>query len=241
MKLYSKTDIGRKREMNQDAYVAGEFESGAAFAVVCDGMGGMSGGNVASERAASIISDYIVKSYSPKMSATAIETMLRAAVETANSEIYDMAQSDPEYAGMGTTVVATLVCDQLAHIVHVGDSRAYLVGTSEIERLTIDHSVVQTMVDKGEISESEAKIHPKKNIITRAVGAEKSVLCDYDMVIKPDSSVLLLCTDGLTNFVEEEKIFSVVTNESPESCADRLTEYANEAGGGDNITVVLIY
>ena len=240
MKIYSKTDVGRRRTVNQDAYITGEFDNGAVYAVVCDGMGGAKGGNIASERAATVISDYIVKSYSPKMNSVAVENLMRAAVDSANTEVYDLARSDEQYEGMGTTVVVVFVIDNLAHIVHVGDSRAYFIGNDGIERLTEDHSMVQYMVNNGEISESEAKHHPKKNIITRAVGAEESVLCDYNIVLKPDNTAIFICTDGLSNCVDEQVMLEVITSDDVENCVDRLVELANEAGGPDNITAVLI-
>ena len=241
MRIFSMTDIGLKRSTNQDAFYAGEFDNGAAFAVVCDGMGGANAGNVASEKAASIISDYIVKSYSFKMNATAIETMLRAAVDSANSEIFELSKTNQEYSGMGTTVVVAFCIENLVHIVHVGDSRAYLIGKDEISQLTVDHSVVQSMVESGEINQTEAKNHPNKNIITRAVGAKVDILCDYTMAIKPENYVLLICTDGLSNFVEEDVIFNTVQNTDKTICAEELVKIANNAGGNDNITVVLIY
>lgn len=241
MKIYSKTDVGRKREINQDAFYVGEFDNGAAFAVVCDGMGGAKSGNVASEKAATVISEYIVKSYSPKMGSVAIENLLRAAVQSANSEVYELSHSGEDFEGMGTTAVVALVVDNLAHIVHVGDSRAYLVTATEIEQLTIDHSIVQAMVSKGEISAEEAKNHPRKNIITRAVGAEKDVMCDYNIVLKPDNATLLLCTDGLSNPVDEQTLFETVKNTPAELCAETLVNKANEAGGPDNITAVIVY
>ncbi len=241
MKVYSNSDIGLKRTMNQDAFVAGEFQNGAAFAVVCDGMGGANAGNIASEAAAKIISDYIIKSYSPKMNTNSVEKLLRAAIDSANTEVYELAKSDPSYHGMGTTAVAAIVCDNLAHIVHVGDSRAYLCTADMLEQMTVDHSMVQTMLERGEISEDEAKSHPKKNIITRAIGAERTVFSDYSIAIKPENNILLLCTDGLTNFVSEETIFEILKNNIPEVATDKLVSLANEGGGGDNVTVVLIY
>ena len=241
MKIYSKTDIGRKREINQDAFFTGQFDNGTVFAVVCDGMGGAKCGNIASEKAATVISQYIVKSYSPKMSSTSIEKLLRAAVDSANTEVFEMASSSEEYKGMGTTVVAALVIDNLAHIVHVGDSRAYLITNSDIEQLTIDHSVVQAMVNKGEISQQEAKNHPRKNIITRAIGTEKTVACDYNIVLKPENATLLIFTDGLTNHIDEQALFKTVKTKPQEECAETLINMANEDGGTDNITAVLIY
>ncbi len=241
MKIYSKSDIGLKRSVNQDAFVAGEFDNGAVFAVVCDGMGGANAGNIASECAAKIISNYIINSYSPKMNSNSVENLLRAAIQSANSEVSNLSKTDATYFGMGTTAVAVIINENLAHIVHVGDSRAYLCTADSLEQLTNDHSIVQSMIDKGEISVDEAKFHPKKNIITRAIGAEDNVLTDYNIAIKPDNNVLLLCTDGLTNFVSEDKIFDVLKTTERESVAQTLINLANEAGGGDNITVVLIY
>lgn len=241
MTLFSMTDVGLKRTTNQDSFYTGEFDNGAAFAVVCDGMGGANAGNVASEKAASLISDYIIKSYTSKMNAQAIETMLRAAVDTANSEIYKLSKSSSEYNGMGTTLVAAFCIDNLVHIVHVGDSRAYLVGREEINQLTVDHSVVQSMVESGEIDANQAKNHPNKNIVTRAIGVNKDILCDYTIAIKPENSVLVICTDGLSNYLDDEIIFSTIQNTEKEICAKELIKLANDAGGNDNITVVLIY
>ncbi len=241
MTIYSKSDKGLKRNNNQDAFAAGQFDNGDVFAVVCDGMGGANGGNIASECAVKVISEYIVNSYSPKMNSNSIENMLRAAVDSANIEIFEKSKEEDSYAGMGTTVVAAILSDNLAHIVHVGDSRAYLVTADDMVKLTNDHSIVQNMIDSGEISEDEAKSHPKKNIITRAVGAEDVVFCDYDIVIKPDNNILLICTDGLTNYVSDADIMNVLKTTEPSLAADKLIELANEGGGGDNITVVLVY
>lgn len=241
MKVYSKTDVGRKRTANQDSFYTGKFDNGAVFAVVCDGMGGAKGGNIASEKATTLISQYIVRSYSPKMNSTAVENLLRGAIDSANAEVYALSHSDTMYEGMGTTAVVALVVDNLAHIVHVGDSRAYFISSDGIEQITNDHSMVQTMVNNGEISREEARTHPKKNIITRAIGAEKTVMCDYNIVLKTDNASVLLCTDGLSNHLDEKLIYDVVRNTDAELCVSKLIEAANEAGGSDNITAVLIY
>lgn len=241
MKIVSKSDIGLKRSTNQDAFIAGEFENGAVFAVVCDGMGGANAGNVASECAAKIIADYIVKSYSSKMNGTSVENLLRAAVDSANTEVFELSKSDSGYEGMGTTVVAVIVNENLAHIVHVGDSRAYLCTADSLEQLTVDHSIVQNMINNGEISEFEANNHPKKNIITRAIGAEPGVICDYNIAIKPENNSLVLCTDGLTNYVSRDEIYDIIKSTPREEAANVLVDAANNSGGGDNITVVLIY
>ena len=241
MAVFSKTDVGKKRTVNQDAFFTGEFDNGATFAVVCDGMGGAAAGNVASERAASMIFNYVVRSYSPKMNSVSIEKMLRAAVETANDEIWELASRKEDYFGMGTTAVAVLVADNLIHVVHVGDSRAYLIDADSIEKLTTDHSIVQDLLSKGEITEAEAKTHPKRNIITRAVGADKTVVCDYNITLKTESSSVLICTDGLSNLLSEEELIGTVHSLPPEECVESLINQANEKGGPDNITAVLIY
>ncbi len=241
MTLFSMTDIGLKRTTNQDSFYTGEFDNGAVFAVVCDGMGGANAGNIASEKTANLISNYIIKSYTSKMNAQGIETMLRAAVDTANSEIYSLSKSSSEYSGMGTTLVAAFCVDNLVHIVHVGDSRAYLVGRDDISQLTVDHSVVQSMVESGEIDESEAKNHPNKNIVTRAIGVTDDIMCDYTIAIKPENSVILICTDGLSNYLDNQTILNTVQNTEKDECAGKLVKLANDAGGNDNITVVLIY
>ncbi len=240
MKIYSKTDIGRKRSVNQDAYYVGEFDDGSAFAIVCDGMGGHMAGDIASARAISVISDYIKKSYSPKMNSSAVENLLRGAVDSANTEIYDLAHSSPDFEGMGTTVVIAFIIGNLAHIIHVGDSRAYLLRADEIEQLTTDHSIVQAMLLRGEISEDEAKIHPRKNVIYRALGIADSVMCDYNIALKPENVSILLCSDGLSNLVDESILLETFKTVSKEDFVSQIVELANEAGGHDNITAVLI-
>ncbi len=240
MKIYSRTDIGKKRSINQDAYYVGEFDDGSAFAIVCDGMGGHMAGDIASERAISVISDYIKKSYSPKMNSSAVENLLRAAVDSANTEIYDLAHSSSDFEGMGTTVVIAFVIGNLAHIIHVGDSRAYLLRAEEIEQLTTDHSIVQAMLLRGEISEDEAKTHPRKNVIYRALGIADSVMCDYNIALKPENVSILLCSDGLSNLVEEHTLLETFKTASREDFVSKIVDLANEAGGTDNITAVLI-
>lgn len=240
MKIYSRTDIGKKRSINQDAYYVGEFDDGSAFAIVCDGMGGHMAGDIASARAISVISEYIKKSYSPKMNSSAVENLLRGAVDSANTEIYDLAHSSPDFEGMGTTVVIAFVIGNLAHVIHVGDSRAYLLRSEEIEQLTTDHSIVQAMLLRGEISEDEAKTHPRKNVIYRALGIADSVMCDYNIALKPENVSILLCSDGLSNLVDENTLLETFKTVSKEDFVSQIVDLANDAGGPDNITAVLI-
>lgn len=240
MKIVAKTDIGKKRNSNQDSYAAGELPNGVAWAVVCDGMGGVSGGNVASSTSVKIISEQITASYRTGMSPKSIKNMLISAINAANISVYDISRANDELEGMGTTVVCAVVTDGVAFIAHAGDSRAYIFSSGTVNQLTKDHSVVQEMVETGKLTESEAKTHPRKNLITRAVGVESEIKVDYCDTDLADGDILLLCTDGLTNYVEEDDFGKIIENNSYYEVADLLVNKANENGGGDNITVVAI-
>lgn len=239
MQIFSKTDRGRVRTDNQDAYFAGKITDDSVFAVVCDGMGGANAGNVASELAVRHISEYVIRSYRDGMDMTDTEKTLKNAIVSANISLYDKAVNNAELAGMGTTAVAAFVKDGTAVIAHVGDSRIYLVN-GEIKQLTRDHSVVQSLIESGKITPEDAKVHPRKNVITRALGAEEDVAVDSDCINLSDGDTLLLCSDGLTNFLDDKDILTVFQNNDISAVAERLVETANENGGGDNITVVTV-
>lgn len=239
MQIFSKTDRGRVRTDNQDAYFAGKITDGSVFAVVCDGMGGANAGNVASELAVRHISEYVIRSYRDGMDMTDTEKTLKNAIVSANISLYDKAVNNAELAGMGTTAVAAFVKDGTAVIAHVGDSRIYLVN-GEIKQLTRDHSVVQSLIESGKITPEDAKVHPRKNVITRALGAEENVAVDSDCLNLSNGDTLLLCSDGLTNFLDDKDILRVFQNNDISAVAERLVETANENGGGDNITVVTV-
>lgn len=239
MQIFSKTDRGRVRTDNQDAYFAGKITDDSVFAVVCDGMGGANAGNVASELAVRHISEYVIRSYRDGMDMTDTEKTLKNAIVSANISLYDKAVNNAELAGMGTTAVAAFVKDGTAVIAHVGDSRIYLVN-GEIKQLTRDHSVVQSLIESGKITPEDAKVHPRKNVITRALGAEENVAVDSDCLNLSDGDTLLLCSDGLTNFLDDKDILKVFQNNDISAVAERLVEEANKNGGGDNITVVTV-
>lgn len=239
MKIYSKTDIGKVRSANQDAYFAGRIGDNAVFAVVCDGMGGANAGNIASENAVRSISEFVIRSYRDGMTNEEIEKTVKNAVISANIELYDMSVSDKALNGMGTTAVLAFVYGNTAVIAHVGDSRIYLVN-SGIKQLTRDHSVVQSLIESGKITPEDAKVHPRKNVITRALGAEENVAVDSDCLNLSNGDTLLLCSDGLTNFLDDKDILKVFQNNDISAVAERLVEEANENGGGDNITVVTV-
>lgn len=239
MKIHSKTDIGRARSTNQDSFFAGRIGESAVFAVVCDGMGGANAGNVASENAVRCISDYIVRSYRAEMTSDSVEQMLKNAVASANIELYDMSVGNPVYNGMGTTAVLALVKGTTAVIAHVGDSRIYLLNNG-VKQLTRDHSVVQSLIESGKITSEDAKVHPRKNVITRAVGAEENIAVDTAVLTLEDNDALLLCTDGLTNFLSDGDILELFKSNPQELLPEKLIDAANSNGGGDNITAVVL-
>lgn len=240
MKIVAKTDIGLKRESNQDSYAAGELQSNVAWAVVCDGMGGAAGGNTASSTAVSIISERITTQYREGMTAASIKNMLTSAIAAANISVYDLSKNDAELSGMGTTVVVTIVDGNTVYIAHAGDSRAYVLSKGALNQLTKDHSIVQEMVDHGTLTPDEAKLDPRKNIITRALGVDYVLKVDFDIITIENDDVLILCTDGLTNFVEPDEFYELTDDGKYSEYAERLVKRANDNGGGDNITIVTL-
>lgn len=240
MRIVAKTDKGHVRNSNQDAYAVGEFSDEVVWAVVCDGMGGANGGNIASALAVKVISDRINVSYREQMRDSSIINMLDSALNAANVEVFDLAQSKAELNGMGTTVVCAIVKNGQVFIAHVGDSRAYILKNGNITQLTTDHSMVQDLLDSGKITSEQALHHPNKNIITRAVGVDKNIDIDFDETELDDESTLLLCTDGLSNYVSNDEILELTSDGKHYAFADRLVNKANENGGGDNITAVVI-
>ena len=240
MKILAKSDTGMVRSSNQDAYAAGEFRDGVAWAVVCDGMGGNAGGNIASSTAVRSISQRITTAYRDNMSPASIRNLLITAITNSNIEIYDMAEATPKLRGMGTTVVAVIVGKNTVYIAHAGDSRAYLISQHAIRQVTRDHSVVQKMVESGEITEEQALNHPNRNLITRALGVSENIQVDYGEEDLHGGEVVFICTDGLTNFVTDEEIQNLVMESTDSDCANSLVDLANAHGGGDNITVVVI-
>lgn len=239
MRIFSKTDKGRVRTENQDAYFAGSISDNAVFAVVCDGMGGANAGNVASENAVRHISEYIIRSYRDGLDILELEKTVRNAVMSANIELFDMSANEQALSGMGTTAVIALIREGEAIIANVGDSRIYLVNDG-IKQLTRDHSVVQSLIESGKITPEDAKYHPRKNVITRAIGAEGTVTADSAVIKLNDGDTLLLCTDGLSNYLDDDDILSIFKNTDISAVPQMLVEKANQNGGGDNITVVTL-
>jgi len=240
MVINAKTDTGLVRSSNQDGFKIGLLaDDRAAWAVVCDGMGGANGGSVASGMALESISNDIVNHYRDKMSANSVMNLLKTSIINANTRIHNESVSNADLMGMGTTVVVVLIIADVAYIAHVGDSRAYRI-TDGISQITKDHSVVQTLVEKGKLSQQQARTHPDKNIITRALGVDRKVDIDYNEIEINSGEIFLICTDGLTNYAEDEEILQIVKESETEKTPDMLIQRANENGGGDNITAAII-
>ena len=245
MIFYGQTDIGKKRETNQDCLGAKELSCGMTILAVCDGMGGASGGEIASGMTLDIFLSACERDLAYDMSDGQIRSALSAAVHEANAAVYKLSKEHPELEGMGTTLVAALIIDNRNELflINVGDSRAYSVCGNKIEQLSFDHSYVQFLVAKGDITPEEAKTHPDRHVITRAVGADESTKADIDIIeIEKNNSLpyyLLLCSDGLTGMVENEEILKTITSsKSPKESVEALIRAANDAGGDDNVTVL---
>lgn len=231
-----KTDIGRKRNINQDSVSAWNVPIGSLpnLFVVADGMGGHKAGDYASKYAV----DAIGREVELDEGVEPVK-ILTNAIECANAEIFEKAKEE-DYAGMGTTVVASTVIDSILYVANVGDSRLYLIR-DDIKQITRDHSLVEEMVRAGEINREDARFHPDKNIITRAVGADRNVLVDFFEVDLCQGDVILMCSDGLSNMLSDDEILTIVKKQKNVSdMADELVRMANHNGGKDNIGVVLV-
>ena len=241
MQFWGLTDPGCVRQQNQDTYMIEQLDRSSLLCVVCDGMGGAKSGNVASSLAAEVFIGEIKRSYSHLMDREKCDQMLRSAAKLANFTVYDQAQQFEEFEGMGTTLVAALIRGKKATILNVGDSRAYGITAEGIFQLSTDHSVVQMMVDRGELTAESAKNYPGKNLITRAIGTEPVVMCDIIHTEVAKGDYLLLCSDGLSNMMDDQEIlFEVVHGADPAMCCQRLLEIAQNRGAPDNVTSVLI-
>lgn len=241
MKIYVCSDVGNVRPSNQDTYFIGRFsENHNAWAVVCDGMGGNAGGNIASSLASKAIGNSINSSFRNNMKPVQIKSVFLSAFSLANANIYDFVKNNPEYEGMGTTAVSVITNDDTAFIANIGDSRAYLIRKNSIEQVTTDHSYVQELVDAGVITKDEARVHPHRNLITRALGTDYNTTIDFTIVDYSKDDKLLLCTDGLSGFLTDEQILNIASDDTITNPARVLVEMAMSVGSTDNVTAVLI-
>ena len=231
------TDVGRKRLINQDTVYISDTPVGVLpnLYIVADGMGGEKAGDYASKSLIGYMLTYI--EHTIKMPVTAIQ----GAIEYANANLFAEGSKNPNLSGMGTTVVAASIIDNTLHVFNVGDSRCYVLDENSISQITKDHSLVEMLVSKGEITRESAEYKENKSKITRAVGAEERVLIDSFEVDLDGNEYVLLCSDGLTNMVDDRKIFNIISSSAGvKSSAKRLVEEANLSGGSDNISILLI-
>lgn len=237
MDSYTLTDLGLERSCNQDAY-SNYFHPNFILLAICDGMGGHQQGEVASQLAVKAMQDYVIGN----KDRSDYQKLLTEAVEKANLAVYAQTDQDPTQYRMGTTVVACIIDLEAreAYVAHVGDSRFYLFRDGQLEQITRDHSLVEDLVTRGVISKEDAKYHPDKSTLTRALGMEEEVEIDLDRLKPEDGDVFLLCTDGLTNMVDDEEIAEVLASDRPNKAkCEELIDRAKQNGGFDNITATV--
>lgn len=234
-----KTDIGKRRETNQDFFLIRELSQELVLMVVCDGMGGANGGCEASRLACESFVSY-VETHLEKDKKSEYLSVLEAALVKANESVCTKAESAKELEGMGTTLVCALFDTEDYYCIWVGDSRIYAMTDTCLLQISHDHSFVQSLIDGGSITKEEAKNHPNRNIITKAVGTEGTIQGDVCKVSAENIKAMLLCSDGLCGYVDEERIFEMCKDEQDaEKCCEMLINEANNAGGIDNITVIV--
>lgn len=237
---FASSDIGKAREINQDYYSIPKPEDRLQLFILADGMGGYNGGEIASSLATASAKSYIENNFDKiEHSKEAILELIKNAIEYANMVVFEKSKQEPNLEGMGTTLDICFIYNNKVYVGHVGDSRIYRIRGEIIRKLTKDHSYVQQLVEDGKITREEAEHHPKKNMLLKALGCTSMVEPDLRARNIETGDILLMCSDGLTNMVEEKEIYRVV-RENPETAAQVLVELANAAGGYDNITVVII-
>lgn len=241
MRAFASTDVGKMRDMNQDNYYISGNQDKFKLYIVADGMGGYKGGEVASALAIASSKSYIENNFdSIEHDKINIQKLVKSAIEYANMIVYEKSQETPELKGMGTTLEICLVYSNRVYIGHVGDSRIYRIRKNFIRKLTTDHSYVEKLVKDGTITREEAVKHPKKNMLMKAIGCNSYV--EPDVMVKgfEKEDILVMTSDGLTNMVTDEEIYNII-KDNVTVATKKLVEKANENGGYDNITVVVIY
>lgn len=241
VETFGMSDVGCVRELNEDCFCIHGFNGAEkGFCILADGMGGHNAGEVASQATVSFVSEKMTALLEDG-GAGQLPARLIEAIEGANEKVYRMSTESSVHSGMGTTTVAAFIDEGIAYIANVGDSRAYMADECGIRQLTCDHSVVDELVKSGTITAEEARMHPQRNIITRAVGTEESVKVDAFEYECEEGETLILCSDGLSTMLEDKEIYDIVKEENnAENTVCRLIETAKERGGLDNITVICI-
>lgn len=240
MRVFAKSDIGKARDMNQDSYYVSQPSETVGLYIVADGMGGYNGGEIASKLAIISAKNYIENNFvKTEHSKEELQNLVKNAIEYANMVVYEKSKEDKSLEGMGTTIEVVLACENRIYIGHIGDSRVYRIRKNIIRKLTTDHSYVEKLVREGTITKEEAIHHPKKNMLMKALGCNSLVEPDvmYKGFLKDDK--LLMCSDGLTNMISENEIYDILLN-NPTEPANVLINKANEQGGYDNITTIVV-
>lgn len=240
MFVVAKSDVGMTRKENQDRFCVKIIDDETVAAVVCDGMGGAQSGGVASEIAANTVFDRLTLNYRNDADDNSIRNTLITSLTAANTLVYEKSKEDEDKKGMGTTCVGALINKDKAYIASVGDSRAYLLDENGIEQITNDHTIVEILYEQGKIEKDDKNKHEMSHIITKAIGTEPDIDPDYFEVELKKNSIILICSDGLTNYCSDELIYSYVYNKELERSLNDLINYAKDKGGKDNITVAII-
>ena len=240
MRILAKSDIGKSREMNQDSYYISDLEEEPKLYILADGMGGYKGGEIASSLAIANVKNYVINNFNKyKKDKESILKLIKNAIEYTNKVIYEKSQEDEDLKDMGTTLDICLIYNNKVFIGHVGDSRVYRIRENVMRKITTDHSYVEKLVKEGTITREEAFNHPKKNMLMKALGCnslvEPDLICEG--FLKDD--ILLMCSDGLTNMLRENEIYNILLN-NPENPEEALIQSANDLGGYDNITAIII-
>lgn len=241
MRVLVKTDVGKARDLNEDSYYVPQEDDDLKLFIVADGMGGYNGGEIASSLAIKAAKNYIETNFisTPKDRESILE-LIKSSMQYANMVVYERSKEDDELKGMGTTLEICFIYENKMYIGHIGDSRIYRIRKHIIRKLTNDHSYVETLVKDGKITREEAKTHPKKNMLMKALGCTEYIEPDVFVRGFLKDDIVLMSSDGLTNMIDEQEIFNIITN-NKENASEMLIQKANDNGGYDNITALIVY
>ena len=235
------SDPGCVRPQNQDTFLMEELDRNTLLCVVCDGMGGAKSGNIASTLASDVFVQQLRSGWRPNMGPAEVDDLLQNTIKLVNFTVYDQALQFADFEGMGTTLVAALIHGKRVTVVNVGDSRCYHLREDGIRQITTDHSLVQMMIQRGELTPEQARKYPGKNLMTRAIGMESSVQCDLFHLDVERGEGLLLCSDGLSNMMDDQEIlFEFIHGSQRQECCRQLLDVAKNRGAPDNVTCVLV-
>lgn len=241
MKVFAKSDLGKARDINEDAIYIPEEDLGINLYILADGMGGYQGGDVASQLAVTAARSYIKNNYEITFEEKEdILKLVNGSIEYANMVVAERAKTDKKLNQMGSTLEVLLLIRNNAYIGHVGDSRAYIIRDGNIRKLTTDHSYIQKLINDGRITKAESTNHPDKNMITKAIGTEIVVEAELIHQKLNKGDIILLCSDGLTNLVSDNEILEIIKESFDEDVAEKLVDKANSLGGTDNISVIVL-